>query len=174
MSESKFVLVAALFAGTAALSGAAAARPARGMPRAAIDSPVVVDVSRLRALGLGPTADLVQSTIASELRGHAPAGTRLVIRVNALSMGFYAGGDSGGGGGGGGGTGGSGGGGVGTDSMEGVGLIVGPGGEIRASYPIVLSLPTDSAGAYYLPDNEQRRVVVLSQNFVRWIERRLG
>lgn len=173
LTVASLLRASALFAGVLATASIVPAeartRPAGAMSASA--APVIVDVSRLRTLGLGPIADLVQTTIASALRDRAPAGTRLVVRVDALSMGSFVGSEGGGGGSG---TGGENGGSVGTDSMEGVGLLVGPGGDVRASYPIVLTLPSDSGGAYYLPGDEQRRIVVLSQNFVRWIERKLG
>lgn len=162
-------LVLALALAAAPLAGSLPAS-ARAAPRvAAVGAPIVVDVARLRALGLGPTADLVERTIASELRDHAlPAGGRLVVRVTGLSMSSYAGSDTGGGGSAGNG------GATNNDYMEGEALIVGPRGEIVSRYPLVTNQPSSTGGAYYLPGAEQRRIIALSRNFVLWIERQLG
>ncbi len=172
----RLCLVAALLS-AAPVAGASRpeARPASGQPTAAEPaSQVSVDVSRLRALGLGPTADLVGQSVADELRDVARPGGRVVVRMIALSMNSYAG-TEGGGGGGGGGDGGGGGGGAGeNDYMEGEVLLVGPAGEILRRDPIVMSLPSNSGGPYYLEGSERRRVIELSRNFARWVRRALA
>ena len=150
---------------------AADARPASVRPAAS--SAVSVDVSRLRALGLGPTADIVGQVLADEIGAAAGSDGRIVVRVTGLSMNSFAGAE--GGGGGGGGDGGGGGGGAGeNDYMEGEVLLLGPGGAILRRNPIVMSLPSSSGGAYYRADAERQRVIELSRNFARWARRELG
>jgi hypothetical protein len=165
------VAATALAVGLGSIAADASARPARHAPAAvALSGPIVVDVSRLRQLGLGPTADVVQDAVLAELRPQPlPASGRLVVRVDALSLSAFAGPDSGGGGGSDGG-----GGGADFDYMQGEALIVGPGGEILRRAPINMSLPSSSGGAYYLPGVDRRRIVELSRNFARWVGRELG
>jgi hypothetical protein len=162
--------LAAALAAAGALAPPAFARPVRAAATAATAAPLVVDVSRLRALGLGPSADLVQNTVVDELRSRPlPTSGRLVVRIDSLSLSAFAGPDGAGGGGGDG----NGGGGN-FDYMQGEGLVIGPGGEVLRRIPIVMSTPSSSGGPYYLPDVDQRRLMELSRNFARWVERGLG
>lgn len=146
-----------------------AALPAEARPRGSVAPGVVVDVSRLRALGLGPTADLVQAAVARELAGGLPAapGARIVVRLTGLSLNSYVGSSSGNGGGGAGA--GSIGGGGDYDYLEGDLLVLGPRGEILAQRHQVSSSPASSGGAYYLPGAERRRVEAISRNFAGWL-----
>lgn len=161
-----FVLAAAL-----ALALPALVAPSDARPRQQAAAPgVTVDVSRLRALGLGPTADLLQAALADELvRSGGPAGGRLVVRITGLSLNAYAGSNGDGGGGGGGGSGG--GSGTNFDYLEGEILVVGPGGEVVSRRPQVSALNASSGGAYFLPDAERNRVVALAQHFAGWVKR---
>jgi hypothetical protein len=151
-------------AGALVLAGGAAAQ-APG-PRF---SSVVVDVSHLRAIGASRTADLVQAAMTEEARrvfaDRTGPGPRLVIRVTAVSMRSWAGGGEGGF---------PGGGGIGNDFIEGEALVLGPRHEILARHPQLFAHPANSGGAWYDPDNEGRRVVLLSRYFAQWLRRSLG
>lgn len=132
---------------------------------------LVIDVSRLRALGLGPTADIVQAVLAGTLAGQRSSrpGTTLVVRISAISLSAFGGTNSGGGG-----EGSGFGGASNNDYLEGEALVVGPRGEIVDRLPQLMALPSTSGGAYYLPGSERRRVETLSQDFGLWLKRRLG
>ncbi len=148
---------------------AAAARPRAATPPAA---GIVVDVSRLRELGLGPTAELVQVSVARELAGGISgpiAGGRILVRITGLSINSFAGSETGGGGGGGGGGGASGG--TSYDYLEGDLLVLGARGEVLSQRHQVSSTPSSSGGPYYLPGSERRRVEVISRNFADWLKR---
>lgn len=130
---------------------------------------VDVDVEPLVARGLTPWATLVRSTMKPELnRLFAPRLTpgdkradRVVARVDSVFLTSWAGGggdDSWFGS-------------TGSDSdyMEGYALVISPDGAERARYHILLALPASSAGAWYLPDIDNRRVMGLSRVFARWV-----
>ena len=147
-------------------AGVPAAVNAAPRERGTAQSPssVVVDVDRLFALGAGPSAELVRSAVTAELRSlfaDGLGGRRLVVRLTALSLSSYAGG---------GGRSGSGD----TDYLEGEALLLGPGGEILARYPQILALPASGGGAWYLPGNEQRRIVILARYYAQWLRRTMG
>lgn len=167
-------LIASLVGFSAVVPAALSAAPR--VLRAAPASPsVVVDVHRLRALGLGPTAELIRSAMAAELHGvfaDLLGGQKLVVHLTGLSLGAYVGG--GGGGGGGTGGGGRGGGGGETDYLEGEALLLGADGEITARYPQLLALPSSAGGAWYQPDNERRRIVILARTYAQWLLRTFG
>jgi len=132
-------------------------------------STVAVDVSQLRQKGFGPGADLVQGAMLSALRnGFAPRiggrGPRLVVVVTSVALNAFAGesnfrsfGSF-----------------SSNDYMEGEALVVGPRGEILARYPQLLALPANSGGAWYRPDNEQRRLVALAQTYAAWLQRKVA
>lgn len=129
---------------------------------------IVVDVSRLRATGLGPTADLLQAAVARELAG-AVGGARVTVRLTGFSFASYAGSDGGGGG-----SGGDGGGAGGiVDYLEGDFQVIGAGGAVLAERHQVSSSPASSGGAYYLPGAEERRVEAAGRTFAAWVKRSL-
>lgn len=164
-----FLLIASLAALTASAGPAAVARPRAAV---AAQTGTVVDASRLYALGLGATADLVRSAVARELAGGVPwaPGARVLVRLTGLSMNAYAGSNGGGGGGGGSGGGGSGNGGD-FDYLEGDLQVVGPRGEILSQRHLVASSPASSGGAYYLPNAEGRRLEAVARVFADWLRR---
>lgn len=145
---------------------APAAAEARPRGSAASAPAIVVDVSRLRALGLGATADRLQAAIARELAAGGVAGTRFSVRLTGFSLASYAGADGPGSGG----RDGGGGGGV-VDYVEGDYQVLGPGGEILAQRSQVSSSPASSGGAYYLPGAEERRIDAAGRTFALWIKR---
>lgn len=150
------------------------ARPARRAPVVQAAG-LVVDVTHLRAVGLGQTADLIQQATYREFGAIGVPANRLVVRFEALSLNAYAGseGGDGGGGGSGGGSGGSGNG-TNNDYLEGDATVIGPGGQPLKTIHHVIALPANAAGAYYLPGAEQRRVVGLARTFAQWIKRDLS
>jgi len=140
--------------------------PAQGFPQ--YFSSFAVDVSVLKAKGLGPFADLVAAATLDELRRSFadrvdPRGPRLVVRVTAVNLTAFpdGGGERWWGGGAGGG---------GTDSVEGEALAVGRRGEILASFPQLAVLDVRTS---ILTPNEQGRAVTVSRHYVRWLRRRL-
>ena len=159
MNTRRSVLMLAL-SGLAAAGLLATNQPSWARPRIArAAAGLTVDVSRLTALGLGPTADIVRQVVASEFAGYA--GTRAVIRVTGISFNAFAGSD--------GGRGRSGG--ANVDYIEGDLLILGPRGEVVSQHHQVSSSPASSGGPYYLPGSEQRRVEALARNFAGWLKR---
>lgn len=129
---------------------------------------VAVDASILYARGNGAAADLLRDALEAELRQDFAGriggrGPRLFVRITALSLSAYAGGE--------GGRFGFGGGATNTDYLEGEALVLGPRGEVMARYPQLSAVPASSGGAWYLPDAEGRRVVALAKHFGGWLKR---
>lgn len=158
----------------AALSGAAFS-PARAQlfapaqPFPQYFSSFAVDVSVLKAKGLGPFADLIAAATLDQLRVSFgdridPRGPRLVVRLTGLVQTAFPGGGgehwrNGGGGGGGG-----------TDSLEGEALAVGRKGEILARHPQLAVLQVNRS---ILDPDEPGRAVELAHNYVLWLRRQL-
>ena len=131
-------------------------------------SSFVVDVSVLKAKGLGPFADLVAAATLQELqRSFADRldrrGPRLVVRITSINLTAFP--DRGAGRRWGDGSGGSG-----SDSVEGEALAIGPRGEIIASHPQLAVLDVNTS---ILTPNEQGRAVAVAQHYVRWLRRSL-
>lgn len=128
---------------------------------------VTVDASPLYGQQHGPVADLLHDALQTELRQDFASrlggrGPRLLVRITALSMNSFAGGEGGrffGGGA------------TSTDYLEGEALVLGPRGEVLARYPQLSAVPASSGGAWYLPDAESRRVVALARHFGAWLNR---
>jgi hypothetical protein len=136
---------------------AALASPALAQPKAAFSS-VSVDVSHLRAIGVGPLADLVRDAMTDEL-GQVFAdriggsGPRLVVRLTTLHLTAFAGGGGRHGGA--------------SDSIEGEVLLVGAGGAVLARYPQIAS--EVAQGAWYDPDAERRRAERVARTYAQWL-----
>jgi hypothetical protein len=60
------------------------------------------------------------------------------------------------------------------DFVEGAGLIIAPGGRILKQQPLLTALPSNSAGAWYQPDTDDRRLEALGGQFSQWMRRQLG
>ena len=177
MSPSRTVALGLLLglSGAAVAASQAEARSRhREAGRSAVAPSVTVDVSRLRAIGVGEYAEIVGSAVEDELAkdgAAAPPGGRLVVRLTGLSLPSYAGSDGGSGGGGGGG--GSGGAGGNFDYLEGEILVVGARGEIISQRPQTASISSSSGGAYYLPGFDRRRAEAIARTFAAWVRRSL-
>lgn len=139
-----------------------------GSPFPAAFSSFAVDVSILRAKGLGPFADIVAAAALDQLRASFADrtdrnGPRLVVQLTGLTLTPFpdGGGDGpwwrGGGGGG-------------TDSLEGVALAVGRGGEILARHPQLAVLDVRTS---ILTPNEPGRAAAVARHYVRWLRREL-
>lgn len=152
----------------AGLAGAGFATPvhAQGFPQTF--SSFSVDVSALKAKGLGPFADLVGAAALDELqRSFAdrvdPRGPRLVLRLTSVFLTSSPDNSSGYKGRGGGGN-------SGHDAVEGEALAVGRKGEILASHPM---LAVRDVNTSILTPNEQGRAVAVAQHYVRWLRRQI-
>ena len=151
---------------SAALTPLASAARAQAFPQ--FFSSFAVDVSVLKAKGLGPFADLVAAATLHELgRSFADRvdsrGPRLIVRVTEVDLTSSpdgGGGDRWRGGGSGGGT----------DSVNGEALAVGPHGEILARHPQLAVLAVNTSA---VDPNEQGRAIAVAQHYVRWLRREL-
>ena len=156
----------------AALTGAivAAAGPVAAAPRTTIFRAITVDVAPLLALGSRQSAELVRRELqralayefAGRVTGRAGAPT-LVVRITSVSLAGWAG--SGGA---------RGRGSFDTDYMEGEALIVTAAGRAAAArVPMLAALPASRAGAWYLPDIDERRIASISGHFAGWLARKV-
>ena len=162
LNRRRFLAAVATGAATPALAQFAPSAP---FPQAF--SSFAVDVSALKAKGLGPFADLVGQAAYDELRRSFadrvdPRAPRLVVRLTGifLTASLGGGGDrwwSGGSGGG-------------SDSLEGEALAMGRRGEVLARHPQLAVL--DVRRSSVNPD-EPGRAVAVAQHYVRWLRRRL-
>ncbi|HRF10078.1 MAG TPA: hypothetical protein PL193_15745 [Xanthobacteraceae bacterium] len=146
------ILFCAAFLALGALANTALARD--GVYRT-----VVVDTSRLAMKGQTHLAASLKPMLAGELsKAFGPrlgnSGGRLVVRVTRIKLGAYGGESV-------------------TDgwiedSIEGV--IVVPG---HGQIPIRVVLPPDTAGAWYAPNLDERRVYRLIEAFAQWTARKV-
>jgi len=150
--------VAFLF-GVATPGGNSAA--AQGSP--AIGS-IEVDVSALRAKGVGAFADLVGNEVRRELQAHyspGRGGARLVVSLDTLFLTGSPGGDGIDGFGGF----------LANDALGGTNRLVGPDGRVIDTYPLNITSPATRAG----PPNlalERERAMILGQVYAQWLVRR--
>jgi hypothetical protein len=147
--------------------GALAAGPA--LAQAPGFGGIEVDVRPLAAKGGGLAADLLRQVVTQEARAVfadriARGGPRLVIVLTSLQMTAYAGEGSGRWGGAGGGS----------DYLDGEALLLGARGEVLSRTPQLFAQPANAGGAWFDPDSERRRVVMLGRNYVAWLRRTLG
>ena len=76
----------------------------------------------------------------------------LTARVHSVRLSSYTGADRGG---------------IPSDYLEGE-VIVG-----SSAFPMLVTQASSSGGAWYLPDNEQRRLIAIADSFASWIKRRV-
>lgn len=154
MIVSKRRFLAAGLLATGSIATPALARPFAGA--------IVVDARPLAAKGASAAAAAVERALTAELAsafaGALPPGARLVVRIDGLSLAAFAGGT-----------------GVNrsgeTDALEGVATLVGAGGQVLSTYPLRNVVPASSAGAWYVPGNEGRRLVEVCRNYALWLRR---
>lgn len=149
----------ALAAAGPAFARAKKARPSGG---------VRIDASEIARRGLPRYAQAVEALLArayASLDLRLPPGATLLVRVDEAQLVSYAGGDFGpltlgefGE----------------SDTMSGVASLIGANGAVMATYPLLATLPAGSSGAWYLPDNEQRRLAAICLQFARWSVKGLG
>ena len=139
------------------LPGSAEARQRR-----AVQPAIVVDVSALRARGLTVEADIVQSTIASEIARNGPHRGRVYVRITGLSLSSFVGSSNQG-------FRSFGSGGSGSDFIEGDFQVLGPNGEVLAGQPLLVNAPSSSGGAWYLEGVDQRRIAAVARSFAGWV-----
>ncbi|MDR1827084.1 MAG: hypothetical protein LBR29_02000 [Methylobacteriaceae bacterium] len=130
-------------------------------------SSVKVDASSYRNQGYKHWADLVEQAGNAEAKRLFPlrkGGPRLVIRVDSVFLTAFAGRgeydefSSGG---------------SDNDSIEATAVVVDGNGRTICNARQLSSLDAGSGGAWYLPDNEPRRVQALARNSVQWFSRRI-
>ncbi len=154
MPLSRRALVAALLA---------AAPAAKAEPVPAIGS-IAVDVGHLKAIGVGPLADLVKTAMADELRRlfadriEPGRGVALVVRVTALHITAFANDGQGRRGGL-------------SDSIDGEALLVGRRGEILFRLPQHAALTAH--GTWYDPKDSERRTDRVARFYAQWLRQRL-
>lgn len=125
-----------------------------------------VDVSRLQAQGWGSNALAIklglEQALASELAGHIRpgAGPTLNVAVRGVFLNSYAGND-----------GGRWSGGSTSDSFDSEATLVARGNRIISTWPVLSTVPASSAGPWYLPDIDQRRMDGLIRHNAGWIKR---
>ena len=132
-------------------------------------SSVRVDASAFRSQGYPEWADIIeragnqeaQRLFAGRIQKDSP---RLTIRVTSVRLSSFAGngdydddGSSNGD----------------YDNIEGLAILTDSQGKIIRSQKQLSSLGSNRAGPWYAPDNEQKRLEALAQNYVQWFERRL-
>jgi hypothetical protein len=133
---------------------------ALGLPAsAAVGGSVKVDVSRLRAQGLGPNATRIQEALERELAGVAAPGTSLVVTVRGISMPSYTGHEGMFGGGGS------------LDGIDSEATVIGPGGRVVATYPVQSSSSASAAGPWYTQGIDQLRLDAMAKTNASWIRR---
>jgi outer membrane murein-binding lipoprotein Lpp len=151
------------------LAGCQTAAPARGTG-GSIGS-IAIDVTPLNAQGWGSNAALVKATMESELArifaGRVQRGSpRLVVRVDSILTASYVGNSGSGGGGRFGGDSNAA-----NDYLTSEARLIGPRGEVLATFPVLSAVPASSSGAWYLPGIDTRRLETLARHNASWIGR---
>jgi hypothetical protein len=125
-----------------------------------------VDVSRLQAQGWGSNALSIkiglEQALAAALAGHIRqgAGPTLNVAVRGVFLNSYAGND-----------GGRWSGGSTSDSFDSEATLIARGNRVISTWPVLSTVPASSAGPWYLPDIDQRRMDGLIRHNAGWIKR---
>jgi len=148
------------------------ATPAAAQPAPAIEE-IRVDVSPLRAKGVGNYADIVKAALERALADRfanrrARGGARLTVVLERFELrGYGSGGQDdwmfgfGGAAGG-----------LSADELSGEAVLT-ANGRVLAREPLRVALPPGQSGPWHTPDFEQRRAVNLAQAYASWLARRL-
>ena len=120
-------------------------------------SRIVVDTKPLEARGGAGAAAVIrprlQAALQREFAGRiGRGGPALVARVHSVQISSYTGPTRGG---------------VPSDYLEGE-VVAG-----RELFPMLVTQSSDIGGAWYLPDNEIRRLQAIAESFASWIRRRV-
>lgn len=165
--------LAATLAPLALLLVVAFAPPSAAQPAPAIGE-IRVDVSPLRAKGVGNYADLLQVRLSRALEvafadRRARGGARLTVVLDHFRLTGYGSGESdpwpfafGG----------PGGGSLSADELSGSATLT-SGGQVIARAPLRVALPPGQAGPWYAEDFELRRAAHLADAYASWLARRL-
>ncbi len=129
-----------------------------------------VDASRIAVQGWGERSREIERALARQLSATlAPmirrGGPTLHVTVKGVWLASFASGSGGGKPTGGGGS---------MDNFDADYALVGPRGEVLGNWPILSNIGSDSGGAWYRPDVDDRRVAALIENNALWIKRYLG
>ncbi len=156
--------LAASIVSIALIFGLASAPAALAQGRPAVGS-IEVDVSELRAQGLGGFADMIGDAVRRELQAYYPSdrqGARLVVSLESLFLTGSPGVERG----------------FGRfdsfapqDSLSGVNYLLDRDGRVIDTYPLNVSSPAASAGPSHLP-LERERAIILGQTYAQWLVRR--
>lgn len=161
------VLLALWAAATLGLAPPVAAQPAPAI------GDIRVDVSPLRAKGVGNYADLLKAALERALADQfaarrARGGAQLTVVLERFELRGYGSGERddwafgfGGALGG-----------LSADELSGEAVLT-ANGRVLAREPLRVALPPGQSGPWYTPDFEQRRAVALAQAYASWLARRL-
>lgn len=128
---------------------------------------IIIDTSPMAAKGVPNLAARVRAALApalaQELAGRVATGDRrapdLVVRVDAFELATTDGSDSFFSGE--------------LDYLDGEVSVV-SGRNVLETFPLTTRQSPQVAGAWYLPDNEQRRMVFIAGSFAQWVRQKLG
>ncbi|MDP3603436.1 MAG: hypothetical protein Q8R85_19920 [Bosea sp. (in: a-proteobacteria)] len=153
-----------------AMAGAMLAAAGPALAQARTVGAIRVDTARLAAQGWGPRSQEIKrdlerqlaTTLAPMIRRGGPV---LTVTVKGVWLASWAGGGGGGK---------PGAGGASMDNFDADYVLTGPRGEVLGQWTILSTIGSDSGGAWYRPDVDQRRVAALIENNALWIRRYLG
>lgn len=153
-----------------AMAGAVLAAAGPALAQARTVGAIRVDTSRLAAQGWGPRSQEIKRDLERQLATTlAPmirrGGPFLTVTVTGVWLASWAGGGGGGK---------PGAGGASMDNFDADYVLTGPRGEVLGQWTILSTIGSDSGGAWYRPDVDQRRVAALIENNALWIRRYLG
>jgi hypothetical protein len=151
-----------------AMAGAVLAATGPALAQARTVGAIRVDTSRLAAQGWGPRSQEIKRDLERQLATTlAPmirrGGPTLAVTVKGVWLASWAGGGgkfSAGG--------------ASMDNFDADYVLTGPRGEVLGQWTILSTIGSDSGGAWYRPDVDQRRVAALIENNALWIRRYLG
>lgn len=167
MTTRRYFLASSLGAAAWALTPGVSPASAQGVPIGSIKVAFSESVTHAWGANVAIVRAELERTLADLLgpslqRG---AGTRLVVNVSSVWLASYAGGGGGGK---------PSDGGASNDYLESTATLYDRSGRELASYPILSTELSGGAGAWYLPDVDQRRLRALARNNAYWIKRYVG